>query len=83
MSDVYASPSDPVFFLHHGFIDRNFRIWQNNGGNARVSSVDGTDAFGNALTLNTKVNVYGFRPDVRVGDILNTRGPTLCYKYDY
>ncbi|KAJ4402457.1 hypothetical protein N0V91_007171 [Didymella pomorum] len=83
MSDVYASPSDPVFFLHHGFIDRNFRIWQNNGGNARISSIDGTDAFGNALTLNTKVNVYGFRPDVRVGDILNTRGPTLCYKYDY
>lgn len=49
----------------------------------RVSSVDGTDAAGHALTLDTKVNVYGFRPDVRIGDILDTRGPTLCYKYNY
>ncbi|KZM21182.1 metal ion binding [Ascochyta rabiei] len=83
MSDVYASPSDPVFFLHHGFIDRNFRIWQNNGGNARVSSIDGTDAGGHALTLNTKINVYDFRPDVTIGQVLDTRGSTLCYKYDY
>ncbi|KAF1926703.1 Di-copper centre-containing protein [Didymella exigua CBS 183.55] len=83
MADVYASPSDPVFFLHHAFIDRNLRIWQNNGGNARVSSIDGTDASGNALTLDTKINVYGFRPDVTIGDILDTKGSTLCYKYDY
>ncbi|KAJ4358817.1 hypothetical protein N0V95_002739 [Ascochyta clinopodiicola] len=83
MSDVFASPSDPVFFLHHAFIDRNFRIWQNNGGNARISSIDGTDKAGNALTLNTKINVYGFRADVTVGQILDTRGSTLCYKYNY
>jgi tyrosinase len=48
-----------------------------------VSSVDGTDAAGHALTLDAKVNVYGFRPDVRIGDILDTKGPTLCYKYNY
>ncbi|KAJ4321954.1 hypothetical protein N0V94_002666 [Neodidymelliopsis sp. IMI 364377] len=83
MQDVYASPADPVFFLHHGFIDRNFRIWQNQGGNVRKTTVGGTDAAGNALTVNTNVNVYGFRPDIRVGDILDTTGPALCYKYNY
>lgn len=68
---------------HHGFIDRNFRIWQNNGGNMRVTTVGGTDSSGRALTLDTKINVYGFRPDVRIGDILDTSGSTLCYKYNY
>ena len=83
MQDTYASPADPVFFLHHAFIDRNFRIWQNNGGNARITTVGGTDVSGNPLTLDTTINVWGFRPDVRIRDVLNTQGPTLCYRYNY
>ncbi|KAF1358135.1 Di-copper centre-containing protein [Lizonia empirigonia] len=83
MQDTYASPADPVFFLHHAFIDRNFRIWQNAGGNARVSAISGTDASGNQLTLDTTVNVKGIRPTVRIRDILNTQSSLLCYKYSY
>ncbi|KAJ4337656.1 hypothetical protein N0V95_008285 [Ascochyta clinopodiicola] len=83
MQDTFASPADPVFFLHHAFIDRNFRIWQNNGGNARITTVSGTDAVGNRLTLDSTVNVYDFRPTVRIRDILNTQSSTLCYKYNY
>ncbi|KAH7396944.1 hypothetical protein DE146DRAFT_756630 [Phaeosphaeria sp. MPI-PUGE-AT-0046c] len=82
MSDTYASPSDPIFWLHHAFIDRNFRIWQNKD-SARVNNVDGTDRAGNRLTLDTTVNVYGIRPDVRIRDILDTTATTLCYKYNY
>lgn len=99
MQDVYASPADPVslqtlisqrsskivkvFWLHHGFIDRNFRIWQNQNSAVRTTTIDGTDIDGNALTLDTTINVYSFRPDVRVRDILDTTGQTLCYKYSY
>ena len=68
---------------HHGFIDRNFRIWQNNGGNARITTISGTDSQGNRLSLDTTVNVYDFRPTVRIRDILNTQSSTLCYKYNY
>lgn len=82
MLDTYASPSDPVFWLHHAFIDRNFRIWQNQN-SARVSTIDGTDTVGNKLTLDSKINVYGIRPDVRIRDILDTTEQTLCYKYNY
>jgi tyrosinase len=71
MQDVYASPSDPVFWLHHAFIDRNFRIWQN------------TDNDGNRLTLNSMIDMSGVRPGVRIGDILDTTGELLCYKYSY
>jgi tyrosinase len=82
MQDVYASPSDPVFWLHHAFIDRNFRIWQNKD-SARVSQIDGTDNDGNRLTLNSMIDMSGVRPGVRIGDILDTTGELLCYKYSY
>jgi tyrosinase len=82
MQDVYASPGDPVFFLHHAFIDRNFRIWQN-ANPARASSIDGTDKAGNPLTLQMSVSVNGLRPNVVIGDIIDTLGTKLCYKYNY
>ncbi|KAH6667772.1 hypothetical protein B0J14DRAFT_488838, partial [Halenospora varia] len=28
-SDLFASPSDPAFFAHHGQVDRMWTIWQN------------------------------------------------------
>jgi tyrosinase len=82
MQDTYGSPSDPIFWLHHGFVDRNFRIWQNKN-SARLSSINGNDIAGRPLTLDTNINVYGIRPDVRVRDILDTTATTLCYKYNY
>jgi tyrosinase len=82
MQDVYASPADPVFWLHHAFVDRNFRIWQN-ADRSRVNNINGNDIVGNPLTLDTTVNVYDMRPTVRIRDILDTMGDTLCYKYNY
>jgi tyrosinase len=82
MQDTFGSPADPIFWLHHGFVDRNFRIWQNKN-SARVSTINGNDVSGRPLTLDTTVNVYGIRPDVRIRDILDTTGSTLCYKYNY
>lgn len=82
MSDKYASPGDPVFFLHHAFIDRNFRVWQN-ADSARVGYINGNDKAGNPLTMNTNINIYSIRPDVKVSQIMNTLDTTLCYKYNY
>jgi tyrosinase len=28
MSDLFSSPNDPVFFVHHGRVDRVWAIWQ-------------------------------------------------------
>ncbi|KAF2797320.1 Di-copper centre-containing protein [Melanomma pulvis-pyrius CBS 109.77] len=82
MQDTYASPGDPVFWLHHLFVDRNYRIWQN-ADSGRVGYIDGTDRVGNKLTLDTIVSVNGLRPDVKIRDIINTLGDKLCYKYNY
>jgi tyrosinase len=83
MQDVYGSPGDPTFWLHHAFIDRNFRIWQNSNAAVRTTTISGSDSQGNPLTLDTNINVYGFRPDVKIRDVLNTQSTTLCYKYNY
>ncbi|XPT01422.1 Tyrosinase [Ascochyta lentis] len=83
MLDVYGSPADPSFWLHHGFIDRNFRIWQNQNSGVRTTTIDGNDIDGKALTLDTSINVYNIRPDVKIRDILDTAASTLCYKYNY
>ncbi|KAH7406341.1 hypothetical protein DE146DRAFT_651376 [Phaeosphaeria sp. MPI-PUGE-AT-0046c] len=83
MQDVYGSPADPVFWLHHAYIDRNFRNWQNRDARRRTTTVGGTDGNGRGITLNTGLTMSGLRPDVRVGDILNTQSSTLCYRYSY
>jgi tyrosinase len=87
MSDQAASPSDPIFFLHHAFVDRNLKVWQNQN-SARWTSINGCGApdTGNGCTpisLDTVLSSRGIRPDARVRDYLDTENAYLCYVYDY
>jgi tyrosinase len=88
MSDVSGSPSDPIFWMHHTFVDHSWRIWENLDG-SRILSIDGDDVQGNELTLDTIVYMGDIRPDVPVSAIINTLGGVdiggvpFCYKYDY
>lgn len=89
MSDVSASPSDPIFWMHHSFVDHSFRIWQNMDVNGRTNSINGNDANGQPLTMNTVISLGGIRPDVTIGQIMNTLSGTViagvpfCYRYNY
>ncbi|ORY68344.1 uncharacterized protein BCR38DRAFT_130468 [Pseudomassariella vexata] len=40
--DVYNTPNDPLFWLHHGGIDRSWWIWQNQKPTDRAFMIDGT-----------------------------------------
>ncbi|KAH6646180.1 hypothetical protein BKA67DRAFT_696072 [Truncatella angustata] len=87
MADVSASPSDPVFFLHHLFIDRNFWVWQNNedavARNTQINGcIDGQTPC-TPLTLDTVLSVGGLRPDVTVRDVIDTTNGIMCYSYSY
>ncbi|KAF1914095.1 hypothetical protein BDU57DRAFT_521271 [Ampelomyces quisqualis] len=83
MQDVYASPSDPVFWLHHAYIDRNFRRWQDGDRGRRATTITGKDSTGRDLSLDTSISMNGIRADVRVRDVLNTQSSVLCYRYSY
>jgi len=85
MSDVYTSPGDPVFWMHHAWIDRNWRMWQNADPSKRLHQVNGPtkqDGSG-AVTLDYKLSSQGLRNDIKVRDVMDTQGGFLCYKYDY
>jgi tyrosinase len=88
MSDVSASPSDPVFWMHHSFIDHSFRIWQNVAA-SRTTTINGVDVNGNPLNMNYEISMGGIMPNVKLGDIMNTLSGTViggipfCYRYNY
>jgi len=85
MSDVGPSPSDPVFFLHHGFIDHNWRIWQLADPNNRMYQIGGytTENGKTPVTLDYVLSSKGLRPDTTVRAVMDTAGDHLCYMYDY
>lgn len=76
-SDVYSSPGDPVFFMHHGFVDRNWYRWQNADPNRRMYQLSNGAGLGDILST------QGLIFDVRIVDMMDTRGGFLCYEYDY
>lgn len=87
MSDVYASPSDPIFFMHHLFVDAQFASWQE-ANSSRASSVadscvDGSNPCATALTTKIVLDMNGLGANATVGDIVNTQGGAFCYRYDY
>lgn len=86
MSDVASSPGDPAFFLHHAFVDHNWRIWQNGNTSSRLYQINGfstRDEPRKTLTLDYVLTSKGLRPDVTVRDVMDTMGGYLCYSYNY
>lgn len=88
--DLFISPSDPLFFLHHSNIDRIFWSWQAKKLPARLTDVSGNIVFqdydnavaGN-VTLNYVIDVGAVNnKNVTIRDVMNIQGGTLCYGFD-
>lgn len=84
--DVWASPSDPIFWLHHAQIDRLWAIWQHQDAEARVNQVWGTETTLNIppsanVTLDTKISFGAISGPTRVGDMVSTIDGDFCYIY--
>ncbi|TPX71631.1 hypothetical protein CcCBS67573_g06101 [Chytriomyces confervae] len=84
MSNPSVSPNDPVFWLHHGFVDKYWWRWQNicpfykqdyGGVLSRADDPisDGTRTATSKLSLDS----WPFT----ASQMLNTQGNTLCYTY--
>ncbi|KAK8061318.1 tyrosinase- variant [Apiospora phragmitis] len=74
MAYVEISPSDPAFYMHHSYVDRVYRVWQN-ADPARRTSISGLTA--DAISLG------GIKPDVTVRDVIDTLDGAMCYRYTY
>lgn len=77
MTHMY-SPNDPVFFLHHAFIDLLWLRWQN-----EHSDLQGSDRFGGTNGAGEEITernrLAGFQGRPRVRDVLDNFN--LCYAY--
>ncbi|KAK7224868.1 hypothetical protein V2G26_012871 [Clonostachys chloroleuca] len=88
MSDLWMSPEDPVFFFHHGKVDRLWSIWQEQDLAARMNQTSDTQTWDNvpASPNATALDVldYGVIGDggVEMVDIVDTMGGFLCYSYE-
>ena len=88
--DVFVSPGDPLFYLHHSMIDRTWWIWQMLDPSTRAvgqTAVAGTNTFLNSPpSANTTIDdyvQYGYAagPPRQIKDLLRTTGGPFCYVY--
>ncbi|PYI33283.1 tyrosinase [Aspergillus indologenus CBS 114.80] len=92
MADVKASPGDPMFYIHHAFIDRLWYTWQMVDPDTRLFAMGGTSVNYTDLptpaggwpetTLEYELESYEILPGVTVEDVMNPVGGYLCYEYD-
>ncbi|KAK8009762.1 hypothetical protein PG989_000695 [Apiospora arundinis] len=86
MADVRSSPGDPVFWMHHLYVDRVFAAWQDRDTTGtRQRTIDGCADRARPctpLTLQTRVVMGGLLKDVSVGQVLDTANGAMCYRYD-
>ncbi|KAF4556627.1 Tyrosinase-like protein 6 [Elsinoe fawcettii] len=84
--DLFASPGDPYFFLHHGQIDRTWWIWQNQDLANREKALAGTLTLFNSppsrdTALTDAIDLGVLAPSVTIGDVMSTTKGPLCYIY--
>lgn len=98
MSDIYASAGDPMFFMHHNYIDRMWWNWQVANASSRMFDVSGNNfnttfleetnavlpaSVAQNTTLDYVITVADIIPSVTIETVMNIQGGYLCYEYDY
>ena len=85
--DLFASPGDPYFFLHHAQIDRTWWIWQNQDLATRQNAIAGTNTLFNFppsanTTLDDLLDLGVLAPKMKIADAMSTRSDQFCYTYE-
>lgn len=85
-SDIFASPGEPAFWVHHGMIDRVWWIWQNLNRSQRLYAIGGTRTFLN-FPPSENGTIYdlidmGINGDAfEIREFMDTLDGELCYIY--
>lgn len=92
MSDIKSSPGDPIFFMHHMYIDRVWWLWQKQDPANRLFDINGPTLNETAnvepaggwqnATLHYELSSFGIKPNTTIAHVMNTQGGYLCYGYD-
>ncbi|KAK8037835.1 Di-copper centre-containing protein [Apiospora marii] len=85
-TDVFSSPNDPAFFLHHAMVDRVWWMWQALHPTL-ATTIDSTITMNNDppsrnATIDDRLETMGLAPAVALKDVFSTLGGgPLCYIY--
>ncbi|KAH8817729.1 hypothetical protein DL96DRAFT_1534676 [Flagelloscypha sp. PMI_526] len=83
MTNVYSSPGDPLFYLHHGMVDFTYSYWQSQDSPARFYDLSGssTEDGKTPITMDYELDLMGLAPSIPIRDIMNTEQAPVCYTY--
>jgi tyrosinase len=84
--DIFNSPGDPVFWLHHAQIDRIWWIWQNQDIKKRINAIAGTITINNMPpsrdgTLQDVIDLGVVGQPKKIADVTSTTEGPFCYIY--
>ncbi|KAK2805503.1 hypothetical protein FQN51_000329 [Onygenales sp. PD_10] len=89
MGDLYTSPADPIFHMHHANLDRVWWSWQMRDLEARLTDISGPifmmdyqNEQGGNVTLEFPLSVGVNAEDITVKETMDIKGGYLCYDYD-
>ncbi|GCB27455.1 tyrosinase [Aspergillus awamori] len=92
MADIKSSPGDPIFFMHHMYIDRVWWKWQQQDPINRLYDISGPTLNHTAnvepaggwqnATLHYELSSFNIMPNITIAEVMNTQGGYLCYGYD-
>ncbi|KAL3486996.1 hypothetical protein BJX62DRAFT_246259 [Aspergillus germanicus] len=92
MSDIKSSPGDPIFFMHHMYVDRIWWLWQMKDPVNRLYDISGPTVNQTAneepaggwqnATLHYELSSFEIMPNITIGEVMDTKGGYLCYEYD-
>jgi tyrosinase len=86
LQDLFASPQDPAFMLHHGMIDRLWGQWQARDERQRRFALNGTSTIlnppdGIPVTLDTDMEFGVLDSPRSIRDSMNPTSGGYCYSY--
>ncbi|KAI8610443.1 hypothetical protein BC830DRAFT_1145733 [Chytriomyces sp. MP71] len=84
MGNPSVSPNDPIFWLHHGFVDKYYWRWQQECEQFKYDYSGVLSSDGDPMSSGTNQASPYFNVDTwpfQVAQLLDTQGDTLCYKY--
>lgn len=94
VGNMYSSPGDPLFYLHHANLDRLWDQWQRVDFEVRRADMGGPDTmfaypwdfFGEVpyenITLETELEYKGLMENVKISEVMDIHSANLCIEYE-
>lgn len=86
-ADLFTSPTDPAFFLHHAQVDNMWWQWQSQDLATRAFAINGTKTLANVppsaeLKLTDYLTFGHLSADIQVFDLMLPFAGPFCYRYE-